>query len=274
MHLKQKLCIFLGILMMFILCGCSGQNNAPVPPAEPSASAAGASVSGHPIAKTAADVLSPYRVLLDKTSAEAPYSISHTIPQDMFSLLSRTAENMHVSPTGGRYAFTSVEESSHAYQATGMEVENKAAPTSDPSDETPMDATRMGDYSVQGGGAYKRTILFDVAEDLSQGRIEITNLLNGENTGHEVYTFVRRNDGFYFVDAAADLSVHLDTLASSGTYFVAIGRMTGEKVEVVEYHIASLAEMPQPESMDFDYLKNTVDKLSYLNCDKNKATFQ
>lgn len=272
MYMKQKLWIFYVILTMFAFCGCSGQKAAPTPMESVTAAPAMASTSLHPAAQTAQDVLSSYQALMDKTAEEAPASISHTIPEDMFALLARYADHMNVTPQNGRYTFTAVEESTHAYQASGMEMEMGTTP--DPSDETPMDDTRMGDYSVQGGGQYKRTMLFDVAEDLSQGRIEITNLLNGENTGHEIYTFARRSDGFYFADAAADLSVTLDILQSSGTYLVAIGRLSESKVEVAEYHVASLDLLPSPDNMDFDSLKNTQELLSYLCTDKDTTTFR
>ncbi len=273
---KQKMGMMLFILWICLLSGCSAPPAADTPMTEVSAAPAMATHSSHPTGEQSRELLASYAALLQRIDQEASASISHTIPEDMFLLLARYAEEMNITPAGGRYAFTAVEESTHSYRATGMEVEGNTAPnvTPDPADETPMDQSRMGDYSVSGGGSYKRTFHFDVAEDLTQGAIRITTALNGQDTGTEYYAFCLRPDGFHFADAAGDFAVELDALSASGTYLVAAGRMTKEKIQVVEYHISSLDDFPAPESMDFDGLKNRVERLSFLSADQQSVTFQ
>lgn len=266
----KKAFLFLLLLSLLVLAGCSGQQTPPAPVQTQAPSASAASAPAHPLAQTAENVLSPYRECLNRIQQDAPYFISHTIPEDMFLLLAQFVQQQNLSPVGGRYTFTATEESIHTYQATGMEVETDATP--DPMDETPMDDTRMGDYSVQGGGAYQYTYIWDAAQDLSQGRVEIKALLNGRETGHEVFSFCLRPDGFYFVDAAADVAPTLDALESSGQYLVALGRMTESRIDILEYHIPSLADMPAPETVNLDSVKVSVTPLSSIIATKEKIT--
>lgn len=273
----KKCLLMLGLLVLCLtLCSCgSGKETDPQLPESTPAPAL--SFSGnHPLAQTAAQVLSPYVACLRQVDENHLPSISHRIPEDMFSLLVTGAENNGAAAEAGRYVFAARNDSTHTYQVTAMESTSAAsyAATPNPADETPMDNTKMGDYVASGGGTYHRTYLMDVQEDLSQGSIELTTTLNGENAGHEIYTFFLRSDGFYFVDAAADLSVSLDTLESSGQYLVTVGRLTESKAEILEYHVNSLEEVPSPESLDFEWLKNTTDRLSYLCATPEGATLQ
>lgn len=259
-----------------VLCSCAApQETAPVPQATAAPAQALSFPQDHPLGAAASQVLSPYESCLQNIAAQGVTSISHRIPQDMFSQLISSAQAQNITAAGSRYSFTTVQTGTHTYQATAMEATDGLDPfaTPEPGNETPMDSTRMGDYSVTGGGVYHRTHLWDVKEDLSQGSIEIITTLNGESAGHETFTFASRSDGFYFVDVAPDLAVTLDTLQSSGTYLVAVGRFTPERVEVVEYHVQNLYEAPDPASMDFDAIKNTVNQVSYLNATQDQVVF-
>ena len=274
----KRICLFfLLAALVIMLCSCAApQEAAPASQATAAPARASAFPQDHPLGVTAREVLSPYESCLQNIDAKAIPSISHNIPRDMFSQLISSARAQNITASGGRYAFTSVQTGTHTYQATAMEATDGLDPfaTPAPGNETPMDSTKMGDYSVTGGGVYHRTHLWDVKEDLSQGSIEIITTLNGESAGHETFAFARRNDGFYFVDAAQDLAVTLDTLQSSGTYLVAVGRFTQDRVEVVEYHVQNLYEAPDPASMDFDAIKNTVNQVSYLSATPNQVDFQ
>lgn len=277
--MKRIVLFILLAMLMMALCSCAApKETVPVPSgaASPAPASAPAFSQAHPLGTAASQALSPYNALLQHIDVKGVPSISHRIPQDMFSQLIQSASAQQASPAGGRYTFTTVQTGTHTYQATAMEATQGIDPfaTPIPGDETPMDLTKMGDYSVAGGGTYHRTYLWDVKEDLSQGTIEIVTTLNGESTGHETFTFAKRSDGFYFVDAAPDLAVTLDTLQSSGTYLVAAGRFTEGRVEVVEYHVANLYEAPQPEAMDFDAVKNTVQRISYLCATKDQVIFE
>ena len=275
----MKRIVFLLLLMMtaLILCSCAAPQEVPPVQSTP-APAAPASLfpQDHPLGRAAADVLSPYDACLQHVAAQGVPSISHRIPQDMFTQLIASAQAQNISAAGGRYAFTSVQTGTHTYQATAMEATQDLDPfaTPAPGDETPMDSTKMGDYSVTGGGIYHRTHLWDVKEDLSQGSIEIITTLNGESAGYETFAFSNRSDGFYVVDASPDFTVSLDTLQTGSTYLVAAGRFTQSRVEVVEYHVQNLHEAPDPASMDFDAIRNSVDRVSYLNATIDQVTYE
>lgn len=264
------------LITALLLCSCAAPQEAPSSqPTQAPAAPSSLFPTDHPLGQAAEQVLSPYDACILNISAQGVPSVSHRIPQDMFTQLIASTQAQNITAAGGRYTFTSVQTGTHVYQATAMEATQDLDPfaTPAPGDETPMDSTKMGDYSVTGGGIYHRTHLWDVKEDLSQGSIEIITTLNGENAGYETFTFANRSDGFYFVDAAPDFAVSLDTLESSGTYLVAVGRFTKDRVEVVEYHVQSLHEAPDPASMDFDAIKNTVTQVSCLSATPNQVDF-
>lgn len=266
------------IVLVTVLCGCSSQPKPVSAPAQNTATAQPAFSfdTSHPLGEAASVLLSPYEKCLLNIDIQGVPSISHRIPEEMFALLVDNAAARNAVPAGGKYTFSAVQTSTHTYQATAMEATAGLVPnaTPAPGEETPMDSTKMGDYTVSGGGVYHRTYLWDVQEDLSRGTVEIITTLNGESTGHETFAFAKRSDGFYFVDAAKDLMVNLDTLQDSGTFLVAVGKMTQQQIEVVEYHVSGLHEVPQPENLDFDWLKNTTDRLSYLCATPDTVTFQ
>lgn len=276
----KKKAVFIFILLgCLLLSGCGKEAEQELLPTQAPATAVPvmAKANAHPLYETAQNLLAPYQTLLRKADAEAPYSISHTIPEDILTMLADTAEKRQAVPANGRYTFTATEESVHTYQATAMEVESGLSgniATPDPADETPMDDSKMGDYSVQGGGTFRRTYAWDMKEDLSQGKVEITSLLNGESAGHEIFSFCLRDNGLYFVDAAADLAVNVDALESSGTYLVAVGKMTESRLDVLEYHIPSLADMPYPETLNYDTLLLSVSPLSQLIVTGDQVTFR
>lgn len=274
--MKKKSLLLPALMLCLLLAGCGKQDTAPTQTQPTAAPVAAAPIeSTHPLGTLAQQVMAPYDSILYQIDAAGTPSISHTIPGDMFKQLSQAAQRQQALPHGGRYTFTTLQSSTHTYQATAMEATAALTDTStpNPSDETPMDGTKMGDYAVTGGGRYERTFQWDVAQDLSQGRIEITTVLNGQNTGSEVFLFSRRSDGLYFVDAAADLTVDVDILQSSGTYLVAAGRMTNDAVDILEYHVTGLEQLPIPELMDFDNLRYTIDAMTTLHATPDNVSF-
>ena len=275
--MKQFRFFLLMMTAALILCSCAApQETTPVQLTQTPAAPSALFPKDHPLGQAAEQVLSPYDACMQSITAKGVPSISHRIPQDMFTQLIASTQAQNITAAGGRYTFTSVQTGTHTYQATAMEVTQDLDPfaTPAPGDETPMDSTKMGDFSVTGGGLYHRTHLWDVKEDLSQGSIEIITTLNGESAGYETFTFANRSDGFYFVDAAPDFTVSLDTLQTDSTYLVAVGRFTENRVEVVEYHIQNLYEAPDPASMDFDAIKNSVTRVSLLSATKDQVTWE
>lgn len=275
--MKRMLLFFLMLSLTLALCSCAApQETPPVQHTQAPSVPSDAFPQDHPLGAAAVQILSPYDTCLQHVAAQGVPSISHRIPQDMFTQLIASAQAQNITAAGGRYAFTTVQTGTHTYQATAMEAIQGLDPfaTPAPGDETPMDSTKMGDYSVTGGGVYHRTHLWDVQEDLSQGSIEIITTLNGESAGYETFAFSNRSDGFYFVDASPDFTVSLDTLQTGSTYLVAAGRFTQSRVEVVEYHVQNLHEAPDPASMDFDAIRNSVDRVSYLNATIDQVTYE
>lgn len=221
-----------------------------------------------PVADGARKLLSPYERVLEQAAQEAGGLISYTIPGDLLSKMAQDAEEMGVQAANGRYQFTWRQSGTYVYEATGLEAkEALAAEETDAArtdTDAPMADEELGDLNVTGGGLYERSYAYDVAEDFSGGQIEVTERLNGEVTGHELFTFSLRSDGLYFVDAALELTANLDTLESLGVYLVAAGRLQRNRVDIIEYQAGSLSDVPSAAAMNWDMLKNTVTPLDAL----------
>ena len=65
-------------------------------------------------------------------------------------------------------------------------------------------------------------------------------------------------------DAALDLTANLDTLESLGVYLVAAGRLQKNRVDIIEYQVSSLSDVPSAAAMDWDRLKSTVTPLDAI----------
>ena len=221
-----------------------------------------------PVAEGARKLLSSYDRVLERAAQGAGGLISYTIPGDLLSKMAQDAEEMGVQAVNGRYQFTWRQGGTHVYEATGLEAKEELA--AEPTDagridtDAPMADEELGDLDVTGGGTYDRSYSYDVAEDFSGGQIEVTERLNGEITGHELFTFSQRSDGLYFADAALDLTANLDTLESLGVYLVAAGRLQKNRVDIIEYQVSSLSDVPSAAAMDWDTLKSTVTPLDAI----------
>lgn len=225
-----------------------------------------------PVAEGAKKLLSPYDAILELAAQKAGGLISYTIPGDLLSKMARDAQELGIQAENGRYQFVWRQSSMQVYEATGLEAKETldAEPTdADAADtDAPMADAELGDLEVTGGGAYERSYAYDVAADFSGGQIEVTERLNGETTGHELFTFSQRGDGLYFVDAALDLTANLDTLESLGVYLVAAGRIRNSQADFIEYQVSSLGDVPSAAGVDWDALKKAVTPIDVLSVSK------
>lgn len=220
-----------------------------------------------------------YERQLNKIALQYPANLSYTIPGDLIAKMASDAQEMGVAPENGRYQFTWRQSSRHTYQISGWDVakEMEESALEMGGGETAQDLPdnqKMGDFSAAGGGEYDRTYAYDVAEDLSQGNMEITDLLNGERTGHELFSFYVQGNIMYFVDAALELTADLDVLLSDGSYLVAIGKLETDRVEIMEYMVSDESEIPSAVSMDWEKLKKSVTPVSHLTAQEDQIQVQ
>ena len=139
-----------------------------------------------------------------------------------------------------------------------MALEATPSPDVIAQDYDPMEDQNTGDFVAAGGGDYDRSYAYDVASDLSSGSIEITNTLNGEITGHELFTFCVWQNQLLFSYGAMELTANLDTLESTGTYLVTIGKIEKNAADIIDYLVYSKSDIPNAVTMDFGTLAASV----------------
>ena len=215
-------------------------------------------------------MLAPYEGALARAAAQNPGNITYTIPGDLLLQMAKDAEDLGEAPRNGRLTFTWHAAVETSYVATMDDAQAEMdillpSVTPDPANETPIDAQQLGDYSVSGGGLFDRTRTYDVAESLTSGTAEITELLNGDQTGHELFSFVLRGGSLYFVDAALDVSADLDELVIQEGYLVAVGVLRENGLDTVEYHLNDPTQLPDPATLDWDRLLASVTPVSRLS---------
>lgn len=256
------------LALLFLLSGCSAPQETVPTPTPPVVEAPQIEAEGT-LADTARRRMEPYQDQLNRVSLQCEGNLTYTIPGDLIAKMARDAEEMGAEPVDGRYQFTWRQSSQHTYTATGLEVQEEidASPTEHPDSvtaDTPMDDQKMGDFVASGGGLFARSYAYDAAADLSAGTAEITDTLNGEITGHELFSFAMRGDALYFVDAALELTAALDELENQGIYLVAVGILEKNRVEIVEYQVTSSADIPEAASLEWDRLLASVVPLTRL----------
>ena len=238
-------------LLCLLLAGC-GQTPAQEDAALPSSPVPPPQIESRgEVAQKVKSLLAPYQHAVDRLSQAAQAGIGYTIPGSLMETMAAQAEEKNVRAQFGRYSFSYAQSSTQIYRFSGLEVTQEME-TAQPDDELPMGEGSISDLMVTGGGDYHREYAYDVAEDMREGRMEVTETLNGEVTGHEIFTFCKRQDGFYFVDAALEMSVQLDALDMNGERLVTIGRWREDRAETAEYLAPSGEAIPDADSLDFD----------------------
>lgn len=277
--MSRKKGILYLLALLVLLCGCSSDasNTIEPSPTPPIVSAPVIQAEGV-LAASAKKLLSPYEDYLDQVALKCNNNLSYTIPGDMMDKMAQDAQELHISPTDGRYQFTWIQEGQHTYLLMGFEIQEEMAGNATPAplviaeDYNPMEDQNTGDYTAAGGGNFKRIYAYDVAEDLSSGFIEITNMLNEEITGHEIFSFYKWNDELLFAYGAMELTVSLDILESNGSYLVTIGKFGKNAVETADYLVFSKNDVPNAVTMDFDQLISSVQPLARISAKGNHIT--
>jgi len=215
-----------------------------------------------------------YEAQLNKIALQFPGNLSYTIPGDLIAKMAKDAQELGAEPENGWYRFTWKSTSSHTYQMDALEVaEALEDQETEESDAAALpDNQKMGDFSAAGGGVYDRTYQYEAAADLSQGSAEITDILNGEITGHELFSFYVQGDTLYFADAALELTPDMDLLLSTGSYLVAVGKLEKDRVEIVEYMVENESQIPSAASMNWEQLIKFVTPVAHLTAQGDQVS--
>lgn len=260
--------VILLFLSALLLSGCAGrQADEPAPSAPPAAAKTAERENGSPLAAAAEALLLPYEEELAAISRLYPDTLTYTIPGGILRQMVSDAQETGAEPAEGRYRFTWRQSGNYSYENTAeeaMEGLGVEAAAPDPADEAPMDSQLNGDYAVSGGGLFERTRTYDVREDMTEGKTEIADSLNGVSTGYETFSFALRGNELYFADAVLDLIAGMDGLSLQEGYLASVGVLRPDSAELLEYHIADLSQLPDPATMDWDGFASSVDALTRI----------
>lgn len=276
---KRKGLLILLLAAALALSGCGGQTNEAAPTAGPEngqeqAASAMARAQGE-LGDAVRKLLEPYTDALSQAAEKSGESLAYTIPGDLLNQMALDAEAEGIQAKEGRWRFTRRDSGAYAYEATAWEAMDQYVPedgpTPNPADETPLDSQLNGDYAVSGGGLFERTRDYDVAEDLSGGTVTLTDSLNGQPTGSELFRFCVRSGELIFADAALDTTVQ-DGAATGDGYLAAVGALRADGLEVAEYRLTSLDELPDPAALNFSSFLRTVSPISHLSIQTEKPS--
>ena len=252
------------LLICLLLSGCGSQQPSPAAPKEtplptaPPQEAPTVDAQGK-LADAARTLLAPYQREISLAADQSLVLLTYAIPGDLISQMARDAAEVNAEPENGRYTFTWRQSGKHTYTASAMQIhqiEAASEATPDPrADAEPvMDNQLMGDFSASGGGVFDRSRAYDVSEKLTEGTAEITDTLNGQITGHELFSFTVENGSLYFVDATLDQAVDLDGLVATDRRLVAAGVLRENGLDIVEFSVPSLADVPSASRQSWDQL--------------------
>lgn len=272
--MRKMICLMIALMLSCLLSGCAPSQKAadasptPIVVEAPEIEATGV------LANAARALLAPYEDQLNQIALQCRNNLTYTIPGDMLNTFVLDAQETGARSENGRYQFIWRQSGLHTYRVSGQDVEENLADSEASSPEDAPMYQNAGDSSAAGGGNFDRSRAYDMAADLSQGTIEITDLLNDEITGHEFFSFSHLNGTLYFVDAALDFAVGADGLEGSGGYLVAAGVMSKGRVEIVEYYVTAREHIPSAAGLDLNRLLSQVTPVSHLIAQGNQISLK
>ena len=270
---KRKSALILLLAAALALSGCGGGDEKPSAPDQTGEQTP--NETARPQGKLAESVrarLDPYAEILAQAARKGGDSLAYTIPGDLLNQMALDAEATGTEAREGRWRFTLRQAGDYTYEATSWDALDQygqgAGVTPDPADETPLDSQLTGDYAVTGGGLFSRERAYDAAEDLSGGTADFTDTLNGRTTGHEIFRFCVRGSELFFADAALDASVQADGTPAADSYLAAVGVLRPDGLEVVEYTLTGMDQLPDPASLNWSRFLLTVSPVSRFSLQK------
>lgn len=204
-------------------------------------------------------LLTPFDETIRRAAAGLDDAMPVTLPSDMLRQMADDAWQAGASAKDGKYAFTWRQTSENTYVAVNQDtVAENWSVTPDPKVEAPMGDAEMDEAEVSGGGLYQRIRYYDAAADLSSGQAEITDTLNGEPSGSELFSFAFRDGCLYYVDAVKDLGVDVDTLELQEFFSVTAGVVRRDGLDVIQYTAPDATGLPDPVTLDWNGLVSSV----------------
>ena len=135
-----------------------------------------------------------------------------------------------------------------------------------------MDNQLNGDYAVSGGGLFERVRSYEIAETVTRGRMEISDTLNGEVTGHEYFAFSVRDGNLYFVDATLNITINADGEDAQDGFLTAVGVLRPDSLEIVECVYDVPEQFPDPAKVNWAQFIAQATPLGHLSAQGENVT--
>ena len=273
--MRKKKTIGLVLLMLMVLGGCGGKEEEKQASLSPTPEHLEAPViqGEGTLAETAKAVMSVYAEELNVVASKSYENLTFTIPGNMINQFIQDAKSSGEEPADGYYRFFRAQGGDYTYETTVDDAPEIESATPDPHDETPMDNQLNGDYAVSGGGMFERIRSYEVAETVTRGRMEISDTLNGEVTGHEYFAFSVRDGDLYFVDATLNITIDANGKETTDGFLTAVGVLRADGLDILECLFSESDQLPDPASLNFTQFLSETKPLSRLSAQGENVSF-
>ena len=270
---KRKGLWALMLCLPLMLAGCGKNETADVSPSPTPEHLEAPVIQGEgKLAETAKAVMAPYANELSAVAARSLENLTYSIPGHVINQFIKDVQDSGTEPSDGYYRFSWSQSGNYFYETTVDDAPEIDAVTPDPRDEAPMDNQLNGDYAVSGGGRFERVRSYEFAETVTRGRMEISDSLNGETTGHEFFSFSVRDGNFYFVDATLNITIDETGLDEQKGFITAVGVLRPDGLDILECAHASPDQFPDPAKVNWADYTASQTPLSRLSAQGENVT--
>ena len=264
--MRKHIVLWLLLLMPLLLAACGKEEVEEVSPSPTPEHLEAPSIQGEgKLAETAKNIMSAYEEELSAVAAKSLDNLTYTIPGNVINQFIQDAQASGAEPADGYYRFSWTQSGDYTYETTVDDAPEIEAVTPDPRDEAPMDNQLNGDYEVSGGGLFERVRSYEFAETVTRGRMEISDSLNGEVTGHEYFAFSVRDGSLYFVDATLNITIDESGLHTQDGFITAVGVLKPDSLDILECAYSDPEQFPDPAKVNWSEFAASAHPITRLS---------
>ena len=272
--MRKHFVLWLLLLIPLLLAACGKEEVKEVSPSPTPEHLEAPVIQGEgKLAETAKNIMSAYEEELHAVAAKSLNNLTYTIPGNVINQFIQDAQASGSEPADGYYRFSWTQSGDYTYETTVDDAPEIDAVTPDPRDEAPMDNQLNGDYEVSGGGRFERVRSYEFAETVTRGRMEISDSLNGEITGHEYFAFSVRDDSLYFVDAALNIIIDESGLHEQDGFIAAVGVLRPDGLDILECAYTDPKQFPDPAKVNWSEFTASIHPITRLSAQGENVTF-
>lgn len=272
--MRKRKTILLLIVILICLSGCGEKKEEKdvLPSPTPEHLEAPVIQGDGQLAETAKAVMSVYAEELSIVASRSFENLTYTIPGNMINQFIQDVRASNEEPVDGYFRFSRTQSGDYTYETTVDDAPEIEFVTPDPHDETPMDHQLNGDYAVSGGGLFERVRSYEMAETATHGRMEISDMLNGEVTGHEYFAFSVREGDLYFVDATLNITIDSNGKKTQDGFLTAVGILRADSLEILECIFTDRDQLPDPAKVNWAQFIAEAKPVSRLSAQGENVT--